>query len=129
MASLRVELVAADRSVWSGEATLVIVRTTEGELGVMPGHEPVLAVLTDGPVKINSGEGESVVAAVHGGFVSVADDEVSVLAEVAELAEEIDVARARAVLERTAEADHDDLEALAARNRAELRIAVAGIRR
>lgn len=132
MASLHVELVAADRSVWSGEASLVTVRTTEGEIGLMPGHEPLLAVLTDGPVSIHpTGEqsGGRVVAAVHGGFVSLDSDLVSVLAETAELAEEIDVERAREALSRAEQADHDDLAALAARKRAELRIAVAGIHR
>ena len=96
---LKVQLVAADHQVWSGEARLVVARTTEGEIGLMPGHEPVLAVLVPGPVTIRPMEGETVVAAVHSGFLSVADDTVSVLAEVAELADEIDVERARAAME------------------------------
>jgi F-type H+-transporting ATPase subunit epsilon len=101
VSELRVELVAADRPVWAGEASLVIARTVDGDLGVLPGHEPMLAVLADGVVVIRTGgsEGDRV-AAVHGGFISVADDTVALLAETAELAEEIDVDRARAALQR-----------------------------
>lgn len=90
-AELHVALVAADREVWSGEATLVVARTTSGDIGVMPGHQPLLGVLESGPVTIRTPEGETVVAAVHGGFISFADNKLSLLAEVAELADEIDV--------------------------------------
>ncbi|GHF13457.1 MULTISPECIES: F0F1 ATP synthase subunit epsilon [Streptomyces] len=120
-AELHVELVAADRSVWSGEATLVIARTTSGDIGVMPGHQPLLGVLESGPVTIKTAEG-TVVAAVHGGFISFADDKLSLLAEIAELADEIDVQRAERALERAkSEAD------AAAERRADVRLrAVAG---
>ncbi len=94
-AELHVELVAADRSVWSGEATLVVARTTSGDIGVMPGHQPLLGVLESGPVTIRTSEGGTVIAAVHGGFISFADDKLSLLAEIAELADEIDVERAQ----------------------------------
>ncbi len=101
MSALKVELVAADRPVWSGSARLVVARTVDGEIGVLPGHESLLAVLADGLVIIRgAGEDPDRVAAVHGGFISVADDTVALLAETAELAEEIDVERARAALER-----------------------------
>ena len=120
MAELHVELVAADRSVWSGEATLVVARTESGDIGVMPGHQPLLGVLQTGPVTIRTSAGGTVVAAVHGGFISFADDKLSVLAEVAELADEIDVARAERGLERArAEAD------AAAERRAEVRLVAA----
>jgi F-type H+-transporting ATPase subunit epsilon len=122
---LKVELVAADHQVWSGEARLVVAKTTEGEIGLMPGHEPVLAVLVPGPVTIRPTEGEAVVAAVHSGFLSVADDTVSVLAEVAELADEIDVERARAAMEANT---GDDPASVDARRRAETRLRVAGAR-
>lgn len=123
--ALKVELVAADHLVWSGEARLVVAKTTEGEIGLMAGHEPVLAVLVPGSVAIQPGEGERVVAAVHGGFLSVADDVVTILAEVAELAGEIDVARARTALEQ---AVGDDDEPAAARRRAEVRLRVGEAR-
>ncbi len=99
-AELHVELVAADRQVWSGEATLVVARTTSGDIGVMPGHQPLLGVLESGPVTIRTSDGATVVAAVHGGFVSFADNKLSLLAEIAELADEIDVQRTERELER-----------------------------
>lgn len=118
---LNVEVVAPDRKVWSGTATMVVAKTTEGEIGIMPGHEPVLGLLVSGPVTVRTGDGASVQAAVHGGFLSVAEDNVTVLAEVAERAEEIDVARAQSALDQTATADD-------ARRRAETRLRVAGAR-
>lgn len=95
---LQVALVAADRTVWSGEASMVIARTTEGDMGVLQGHAPMLALLTDAAIEINAPEGV-VHAAVDGGFISVADDRVSILTEHALLAEEIKVDEARAELE------------------------------
>lgn len=123
---LHVELVAAERKVWSGQARVVVAKTTEGELGIMPGHAPVFSVLVTGPVTIRTTDGETVTAAVHGGFLSVAYDDVSVLAETAELSEEIDVARAEAAFER-AQAGGDD-EVVEARRRAETRLRAAGVR-
>ncbi|MYS20769.1 F-type H+-transporting ATPase subunit epsilon [Streptomyces sp. DvalAA-14] len=121
MADLHVELVAADRSIWSGEATLVIARTTSGDIGIMPGHEPLLGVLESGPVTIRTaGDGGTVVAAVHGGFISFSDNKLSILAEIAELADEIDVARAERALERS----RSETDAGAER-RAEVRLAAA----
>lgn len=96
---LHVELVAADRTVWSGEAEMVIARTTEGDVGVLRGHAPLLSLLTDAVVEISSADGGVVVAAVDGGFLSVANDRVSVLSQQALLPEEIDVDEARVELE------------------------------
>jgi len=124
VAELHVELVAADRKVWSGVAKIIVARTTEGELGIMPGHVPVLGVLESGPLTIRTTDGDTVVAAVHGGFLSVADNTVSILAEVAELAEEIDVTRAQDALSRVSagESDHD----AEAQRRAETRLRAVG---
>ncbi|MEZ0090548.1 F0F1 ATP synthase subunit epsilon [Streptacidiphilus sp. EB129] len=122
MAELHVELVAADRKVWSGEATIVLARTKSGDIGIQAGHTPVLGVLESDPVTIRLADGTSVVAAVHGGFLSFADNKLSVLAEVAELAEEIDVERAERAL-ATAKADS---EAAAARRAAVRLQAAAG---
>ena len=108
---LQVELVAADRLVWSGEATMVIARTAEGDIGILRNHAPVLSVLVDGVVEIQTEDGETVVAAVDGGFLSVANNRVSILSEHAVLADEIDVEEARADLERRQGADEDDDEA------------------
>lgn len=100
MAELDVSLVAMDREVWVGRATMVVATTPEGEIGILPGHEPVLALLVDGAVRIETVEGERVAAAVHGGFFSVANDTVAILAEAAELGREIDVERAQRALDR-----------------------------
>ena len=96
---LHVELVAADRTVWSGEAEMVIARTTEGDVGVLRGHAPLLSLLTDAVVEISTADSGVVVAAVDGGFLSVANDRVSVLSPQALLPEEIDVDQARVELE------------------------------
>jgi|1186.fasta_scaffold107016_1 F-type H+-transporting ATPase subunit epsilon len=107
---LKVQLVAAHRAVWSGEASMVIARTVDGDIGIMPGHVPLLAELATGVVTIHVVDGDDVHAALHGGFISVENDKVSLLAEVAELAEEIDVEAAKALLER-ASATSDEEEA------------------
>lgn len=124
---LNVELVAVERQIWSGEATRVIARTTEGELGILTGHAPLLGQLADGgTVRILQESGEELVVAAHGGFLSVTERGVSILAEVAEFASEIDVARARRALENARAADEDDEDALAAAKRAESRLLAAG---
>lgn len=126
MATLQVELVAVERTIWSGEASMVIARTTEGELGVLPGHAPLLGQLADGGVvTIRTTEGEDLVVAAHGGFLSVSQQGVSILAETAEISSEIDVERAREALRR-AEGEGDDPDALAAARRAQSRLRAAG---
>lgn len=105
---LQVELVAADRTVWSGRASMVIARTVEGDVGVLRGHAPMLAVLADAVVEITDEEGQLTVAVVDGGFLSVAADRVSVLSERAVLAEEIDVDEARAELDTAQDLDGSD---------------------
>ncbi len=119
-------MVAADRPVWSGAAKMVVAKTVEGEIGILPGHEPVLALLVDGVVRVETPEGQVVRAAVHGGYFSVdINDRVAILAETAELAEEIDVARAERALERAKAAGADSPEELAAMRRAESRLTAA----
>lgn len=118
---MNVELVAPDRKIWSGEAEMVIARTTEGDIGILPNHEPLLGVLVESPVRIKRGEADDLVAAVHGGFLSVTRDTVAILAEVVELAEEIDVARARQSLDSVKSADDDESKAAARRATARLR--------
>lgn len=126
MATLQVELVAVERKIWSGEATMVIARTTEGELGVLPGHAPLLGQLAEGGVvTIRTDSGDDVVVAAHGGFLSVTDKGVSILAETAEISTEIDVERAREALRR-AEGAGDDPEAQDAARRAQSRLRAAG---
>ncbi len=104
MAEMTVELVAVERRLWSGSATMVVAQTTEGEIGILAGHEPLLGQLVEGgTVTVTTTEGERVVAAVHGGFLSVTAERVSVLAESADLAEEIDVEAARTALRDSGE--------------------------
>ncbi|RDI42614.1 F0F1 ATP synthase subunit epsilon [Nocardia mexicana] len=99
MAEMSVDLVAIERRLWSGKASLVIAETIEGQIGILPGHEPLLGQLVEGgTVTIVSTEGERIVAAVHGGFFSVTASTVRILAESAEFAADVDVAAARAVL-------------------------------
>src|SRR4051794_41721162 len=105
---------------------MVIARTTEGELGVLPGHAPLLGQLAEGGVvTIRTDSGEDVVVAAHGGFLSVTERGVSILAETAEFSGDIDVDRAREALRR-AEADDDDPESVAAARRAAGRLRAAG---
>jgi F-type H+-transporting ATPase subunit epsilon len=119
---LTVELVAADRTVWSGEAAMVVARTADGELGILPHHAPLLGTLANGTVQIRQQGGETVVAAVHGGFLSVADNRVGILAELAELADEIDLSRARQALEQARASAYEDDDAKEAVRRAEARV-------
>ena len=121
---LQVELVAADRTVWSGQATMVVAKTADGDIGILRNHMPVLSLLVDGVVEITPVDGEKVFAAVDGGFLSVAHNRVSVLSQFAALSGEIDVAAERAELE-SAEAASDDEDADARARRAEARIRAA----
>jgi F-type H+-transporting ATPase subunit epsilon len=93
--TLRVELVVPDRELWSGEARTVIAKTTEGDIGVLTGHSPVFGILAEGSVAEILGDELTVRAAVSGGFLSVANDRVAILAAQADLAGEIDVALTR----------------------------------
>jgi len=87
VAQLQVELVAVEDKVWSGDASMVMARTTEGEIGILPGHAPLLGQLADpGTVRIKADGGERAYT-VHGGFISVSEEGVSILAETAEPAD------------------------------------------
>lgn len=78
--TLKVSLVSADAEVWTGEASLVVAKTVEGEIGFMPGHEPVLAILAEGQVRITETSGQKVVANAQDGFLSMAGDELTIVA-------------------------------------------------
>jgi F-type H+-transporting ATPase subunit epsilon len=79
---LQVELVSVEEKVWSGEAEMVVARTTEGELGVLPGHAPLLGQLAEpGQVRIKLGGGQQIAYEVAGGFLSVTGGGVTILAE------------------------------------------------
>ena len=91
-------LVIPDRELWSGEARIVIAKTSEGDIGVLTGHAPVFGVLAEASVVEILTEDAEVRAAVSGGFLSVADDRVSILAAQAELAGEVNIEQTRAEL-------------------------------
>jgi F-type H+-transporting ATPase subunit epsilon len=105
--TLHVEVLMPDRSLWSGEAGMVIAKTLDGDIGVQTGHSPVFGILSPGslvrvhdiPGESPEGAGEVVQIAVRDGFLSVTDDRVSVLASVGQLSGEVDVAVARSELE------------------------------
>ncbi|MFZ4485510.1 MAG: F0F1 ATP synthase subunit epsilon [Candidatus Nanopelagicales bacterium] len=124
MAELVVNVVSAERSLWSGTAKSVVAKTPEGEIGIMPGHEPVLALLVDSALRIEEADGTKMLVAVHGGFFSVDSNQVNVIAEIAELAEDIDLDRAKVALAAAQAANEEDSSAL---RRAETRITVAGM--
>ncbi len=105
---LEVALVAAERTVWSGQAHIVIARTTEGDVGILPGHAPMLALLQGGTVEVRTTDDEYYVAAVPDGFLSVNNDRVSILAEHAEMSHEIDLEQAKHDLERAKSAGTDE---------------------
>jgi F-type H+-transporting ATPase subunit epsilon len=128
--TLHVELVVPDREIWSGSARMVVAKTLEGDLGVLSSHPPVLGILAEGSVvrildveTTGEGGGASgeLTAAVSAGFLSVADDRVSILARNAELGRDVDTAATRAELEASAEAsaagDEEPPEASYARAR------------
>ena len=92
---MQVEVVAADRVVWSGKSANVIAKTVEGEIGILPGHEPLLGVLEPSAVVIFGEEGPMrEIIAVDGGFISVSQGRVSIFSEYARMADEVTVAQA-----------------------------------
>lgn len=98
---LFVALVAPDREIWSGEARVLVAKTLDGDIGVLAGHAPVIGLLAPGSVvEIIDTDGGRVSAAVSGGFLSVAEDRASVLAQQAQLGTEVDVSQVRADLDQ-----------------------------
>ncbi|MEO6826622.1 MAG: F0F1 ATP synthase subunit epsilon [Microbacteriaceae bacterium] len=83
--ALKVSVVSADHEVWSGEATMVVAKTVEGEIGILSGHEPMLAILATGEVRVSLSDGGSIKAAADDGFLSVANNVVTIVARKAEL--------------------------------------------
>lgn len=129
--SLRIELVSPEKIVYEGDAELVIARTSDGEIGFQPGHVPFVGNLVSSVVRVALSDGGVQRIAVHSGFVEVSDNHVALLCDVAELAEDIDIERAKASLESAKSDlanDPSNTEAVAAANRAEVRLqAAAGI--
>jgi len=129
MATMQVELVSPEKVVFSGEATQVITRTLGGgEIAFLPGHAPFLGALTECHTRITLADGGQLNVAVHGGFVQVGNNTVSILSDIAELGDQIDRGRAIAAKER-AEAtlrNEPDATAEAALSRANARLNASG---
>ena len=129
MATFTVELVSPEKVLFSGEATQVITRTLGGgEIAFLPGHAPFLGALVENHTRITLADNSVLDVAVHGGFVQVSGDKVSILSDVAELGEHIDRARALTAKERAEEAlrKEHDAEAVAALSRAHARLNASG---
>jgi F-type H+-transporting ATPase subunit epsilon len=126
---MRVDLVSPERVLFTGEATMVVTRVLDGgDIAFLPHHAPFLAALTENHTRIYLESGEVQDVAVHGGFVEVSANKVSILSDVAELAEHVDVGRAREARDRAAASlrtQHDE-EVVGALRRAEARLAAAG---
>ena len=78
--ALHVSLVSADAEVWTGDATLVVAKTVEGEIGIMSGHEPILAILAEGQVRITQADGSKVLANAQDGFLSMEGSQLTIVA-------------------------------------------------
>ena len=127
MAEIQVHLVAVERELWSGMAQMVVARTVDGDIGVMSGHSPLLAQLREGfAARIIEPNHNVLGVAVHGGFLSVTKDGVSILAEDAQLSDEIDVTRARAAYEAAKSQGGDSAEAAAELRRAQAQLLATG---
>jgi F-type H+-transporting ATPase subunit epsilon len=125
--TLHVELVSPEQILFSGDAQMVIARTTDGEIAFLTGHAPFVGVLGVGAVTIREPDGSDTQAAVHGGFVEVSHDQVTILSDVAELARDIDLPRARQAaeqIEARLRQEHD-AECEAALRREHVRIELA----
>ncbi|MEK4228356.1 F0F1 ATP synthase subunit epsilon [Solibacillus sp. FSL H8-0538] len=103
MKTVTVNIVTPDGPVYDSEVTMVIAKTTSGEIGVLPGHIPMVAPLAIGAVKLKKEDGSTELAAVGGGFIEVRPEKISILAPSAEVASTIDLARAKAAVTRAEE--------------------------
>ena len=121
---LQVEVVSPERILWSGEAEMVVARTSEGDVAFLSGHAPFIGALGIGAVTVEESGGRQTKIAVHGGFVEVSNNHVTLLSDVAELVGDIDVDRARRAREAAEAAYRADptTETDAALRRATLRL-------
>jgi F-type H+-transporting ATPase subunit epsilon len=128
--AMTVEVVSPESVLYSGEATMVITRTLGGgEIAFQPGHAAFLGALTENHTRVFLADGSTEDIAVHGGFVEVSNNKVSILSDAAELGSHIDVERARAAMERAEEVlrHEHDAEAISALGRAHARLNAAGV--
>lgn len=127
---MKVEVVSPEAVLYSGEATMVITRTLGGgEIAFQPGHAAFLGALTENHTRVFLANGSTEDIAVHGGFVEVSNNTVSILSDAAEISSDIDIDRARSAKERAEEAlrHEHDAEAISALGRAHARLNAAGV--
>lgn len=109
MNTFQVDVVSPEATVWSGEATIVIARTPEGELGIMADHEPLMGALATGPVVIEAESGERTTIGVHGGFLQVLNNQVTLITDRAEIADNATAAKETAARLASEESDDADV--------------------
>ena len=129
MATMQVEVVAPERVVFSGEATMVITRTLDGgDIAFLPGHAPFLGALVENHTRVHLPDGTVEDIAVHGGFVEVSENRVSILSDLAERASEIDAERVRRELDQAEakQAHEHDADVAAKIRRQHARLSVLG---
>jgi len=126
--AMKVELVSPEAVLWQGDATQVVARTLDGDIAFLDNHAPFVGALDIAEVRIWADGPDPMSLAVHGGFIEVSHNEVTILSDVAEFADNIDTDRAQAAADRASEAlraDSDDAAAAAALKRANVRLNVA----
>jgi F-type H+-transporting ATPase subunit epsilon len=132
MAGIRCEIITAERVVFKGEVDMVVAPGIDGQLGILPHHAPLMTALTIGELVLHKAGQEDTIMAIGGGFMEVGPEHVTILADSAERAEEIDESRAEAARRRAeatmaqAHGEHEDLQKTeAALRRSMLRLKVA----
>ncbi len=125
--TMTVEVVSPEQILYSGEATMVITRTLSGEIAFLPGHAAFVGALNENHTRVYLADGSIEDIAVHGGFVEVSNNKVSILSDSAELGSKIDVERARAAKERAELRlrNEHDAEAISSLSRANARLTAA----
>ena len=134
MAPMRVEIITAEREVYSDDVDVLVAPGSEGELGILPHHAPLMTALQPGEIRVRK-DGEEVFMAVSSGFLEVMDNKVTILADTAERSDEIDEARVQEALKRAEEriqmhsSDMDLERAVASLRRSQARLKVVQRRR
>jgi len=109
--AFQVDVVSPEATVWSGEAVIVVARTPDGELGIMADHEPLMGALSTGAVEIETESGERTTIGVHGGFIQVLDNQVTLITDRAQITEDHAAAKAAAAVLAEVEADEETFPA------------------
>jgi len=128
MATMQVEVVSAEKRLLSVEATEVYARSLDGEIGILPGHQPALLALDIAPVKVKLADGTEARIAVHNGFMFFRDDHLVILADIAEVPEQIDTRRAESRLRdlEGRRTDEEDATVNASIKKQQVRLSVGG---